>query len=399
MLFSHSRLISVFASGMLAGLLSLSAPAQAADFTGFLYVTDYGAQQLERYSYRYTAATNTISNVTPAGAGGSTTSAIFVSGNIKEGIQGTLNDMIVVNTGGASLSRYDLNGNLIGTINVKNADNSAHTFNGIGNVVITKDGKFMYAPEEGGNVINKIDLATGKIVNSTAFTGAHDIAINPTTGTIYAAAYSSTVSTSMGVWALPSDLSTKTQLITTTGGLTSPTGISVAADGSLYIQQNVHNNTAPASAGGPDGVYHYTLSNGTTTATATFDAAHSLTSSTALHFTFGNNIGPDGNIYIAALGGASGRTGNTNYTDGIYKFDRTSLVVSNFIAGHIENGTTNLGLGGMNSPKYLQFGTNFVPAYDAGVTPEPSSIVMALSLLGVTGSGMLRARLRRRLRK
>ncbi|MCW3054088.1 MAG: hypothetical protein JWN14_3258, partial [Chthonomonadales bacterium] len=320
MLFSRSRLTSILTCGLFVGILSVSLSAQAAgDFTGYLYVSDYGSQLLDRFSYDYHSTTNSISNILPAGYGGDTTNAAFIAGNIQSGIQGTGNDIIVVINNGASLARYDLEGNLIGTINVTNNDNSPHTFNSIGSIVITHDGKFLYAPDAGNNAINKIDLATGKIVNSTAFTGAHDIAINPTTGTIYAAAYNSADPGSVGVWALPSDLSSKTQLITTAGGLTSPTGITVAADGSLYIQQNVH-TISPDVAGGPDGVYHYTLSNGSAGATATFDATHSLTSSASLHSTFGNSIGPDGNIYIAALGGGSGSGGNSGYTDGLYKF-------------------------------------------------------------------------------
>jgi len=394
MLFSRSRSTSFLTCGLFVGILSLSLSAQAAgDFTGYLYVSDYGSQFLDRFSYDYHSATNSISNILPAGYGGDTTNAAFIADNIQSGFQGTGNDIIVVINNGASLARYDLDGNLIGTINVTNPDNSPHTFNSIGSIVITQDGKFLYAPDAGNNAINKIDLATGKIVNSTAFTGAHDLAINPTTGTIYASAYNSADPGSMGVWALPSDLSAKTQLITTAGGLTSPTGITMAADGSLYIQQNVHTNS-PDVAGGPDGVYHYTLSNGNPNATANFDAAHSLTSSTSLHSTFGNSIGPDGNIYIAALGGGSGSGGNSGYTDGIYRFDPTALTVSNFIAGKIE-GLTSFGLGGMVAPKYLQFGGNFVPAVDAGVTPEPSSVLMALSFLGVLGGRMLRTRRRK----
>jgi len=395
MLFSRSRLTSALTCGLLVGIFSLSLSAQAAgDFTGYLYASDYGSQLLDRFSYDYHAATNTITNILPAGYVGDPTSAAFIPGGIQSGFQGTGNDIIVVTDNGASLTRYDLNGNIIGTINVTNPDNSPHAFNSIGSIVITQDGKFLYAPDAGNNVINKIDLVSGKIVNSTAFTGAHDLAINPTTGTIYASAYNSADPGSMGVWALPSDLSSKTQLITTAGGLTSPTGIIVAADGSLYIQQNVH-TVSPDVAGGPDGVYHYTLSNGSASAAATFDATHSLTSSTSLHSTFGNAIGPDGNIYIAALGGGSGSGGNTNYTDGIYKFDPTALTVSNFIAGKIE-GLTAFGFGGLVAPKYLQFGGSFVPAADAGVTPEPSTVVMALSFLSVMGGRMLCTRRRRK---
>lgn len=391
----RSVLVRSLTFGLFAGLLSLSLAAHATgDFTGYLYVTDYGAQNLDRYSYKYHSATNTIDTVTPAGAGGSTTSAIFLTGQIKEGLQGTLSDIIVVNTGGSSLTRYNLNGGTIGTIAIKNADNTAHTLSGIGNVVITKDGKYLYAPEEAASLIDKIDLATGKIVSFTSFTGAHDLAI-ASDGTIYAAAYNKNDATSQGVYVLPSDLSSKTKLINfNDNGLTSPSGISVAKDGSLYIQQNVHDNTANSGAG-PDGVYHYKLSGTGVTAAATFDGPTSVLSSSSLHFTFGNNIGPDGNIYIAALGGASGRTGNTGYTDGIYKYDPTSLVISNFIAGKIE-GTSTAGASGLQAPKYIQFGYNFVPAYDAGYTPEPSGIVTGLGFLSMAGAGMLRARRRRR---
>lgn len=397
MSFSRSSLVYGLTSGLFAGLFSIASVAQAADFTGFLYVSDYKAATLDRYRYNYHQATNLIDNIIPYGFNGNTSSAVFVSSSIKEGLQGTLNDIIVVNTGGNSLTRYDLNGHNVGNITVTNANNSSHTFNGIGNVVITKDGKYLYAPEEGGNLIDKIDLATGKIVAFTSFTGAHDLAI-ASDGTIYAAAYNKNDATSQGVYVLPPDLSSKTRLIAyNDNGLTSPAGISVASDGSLYIQQNVHNNVA-GTAGGPDGVYHYKLTGTGITATAAFDATTSLTSSSNLHFTFGNNIGPDGNVYIAALGGASGRGGNSGYTDGIYKFDTsipnpTSAAVSLSIAGGIDSGSSG-GLGGLQSPKYLQFGFNFVPAADPGgpPVPEPSGVVAGLGFLGMLGGGLWRAR-------
>ena len=401
MSFSRSSLVYGLTSGLFAGLFSIASVAQAADFTGFLYVSDYKAATLDRYRYNYHQATNVIDNIIPYGIGGNTSNAVFVSSSIKEGLQGTLNDIIVVNTGGNSLTRYDLDGNTIGTINVKNADNSSHTFSGIGNVVITRDGKYLYAPEESGNRINKVDLATGKIVAFTGFTGAHDLAI-AADGTIYASAYNKNDSTSQGVFVLPSDLSSKTQLIAfNDNGLNGPCGMSVASDGSLYIQQNVHNNSTNV-AGGPDGVYHYKLTGSGIAATAAFDATTSLTSAASLHFTFGNNIGPDGNIYIAALGGASGRGGNVGYTDGIYKLDTsvanpTSAAVSLSIAGGVDSGVPG-GPSGLQSPKYLQFGFNFVPAQDPGAppVPEPSGILCGFGFLGIVGSGLLHRRRRRR---
>lgn len=388
MSFSPSKRARGLTLGLCAGLLSLSFVARAADFTGFLYVSDYKAANLDRYSYTYNSSTNTISNITPAGYGGNTSNATFITGGIKEGLQGTHNDIIIVNTGGASLTRYDMNGNAIGTINVKNGDGTAHTFSGIGNVVITHDGKYLYAPEESGNKIDKIDLATGKIVASIAFAGAHDLAI-AADGTLYAASYSQ----NNGVFVLPSDLSSKTLLIAPSdNGLTSASGISVASDGSLYIQKN--------QGSGPDGVYHYLISGSGTSATATFDAGSSLTSSSALHFTFGNNIGPDGNLYIAALGGASGRSGNTTYTDGVYMFNTSTLAVSRVIDGGVNSGVPG-GPSGLESPKYLQFGFNFVPADDPGApgVPEPSGVLMGVSFVGMIGGSMLRMRRRRSTRQ
>ena len=103
----------------------------------------------------------------------------------------------------------------------------------------------------------------------------------------------------------------------------------------------------------------------------------------------------------AALGGASGRSGNTTYTDGVYKFDTsvlnpTSAAVSLVIAGGINTGVPG-GPSGLQSPKYLQFGYNFVPADDPGApgVPEPSGIIAGLGVLGMVGGGALRARRRR----
>ncbi len=75
---------SVTIPALFVSLLTLSLAAQAGDFTGFLYVSDYGAQNLDRYSYTYTEATKTISNITPAGAGGSTISAVFITDGIVD---------------------------------------------------------------------------------------------------------------------------------------------------------------------------------------------------------------------------------------------------------------------------------------------------------------------------
>ena len=130
--------------------------------------------------------------------------------------------------------------------------------------------------------------------------------------------------------------------------------------------------------------------------TANYDSTKSYigsASNNALQFTFGNNLGPDGNLYIAALGG--GGTGSFNiqsgYIDGIYKFDTSNENVSQFIQGYTEK-TGPVGASGLSAPKYLQFDTNFVNAPDAGV-PEPGTI--ALLLAGFAGLGVLKGAKRR----
>ena len=60
---------------------------------------------------------------------------------------------------------------------------------GIGNVLVTNDGKYMYARLETAGYVIKIDLANGNIVRSFLFTGAHEVATD-LNGNVYAANYS-----------------------------------------------------------------------------------------------------------------------------------------------------------------------------------------------------------------
>jgi hypothetical protein len=373
--------------------------------TGYLYVSDYGNSNLDRYQYTFDTTTNKITAIAVDGYNNSTTSAVLISGNIKEGVEGTANDLIIVGgTRGAttSITRYYLDGQFLGTIPVNfSAYNGGNP--GIGNVVVTPDGKYMYAPLEAASAIVKISLATGAIVSSIPFASAHDIAIasyNTTTGAavLYASNYSAT-SPSVVVIAdngtNTSSSLTQTQTLISNATLTSsvhglsaqrPTGLTVASDGSLYVNMN------NSSQSGPDGVEHYTITGiGTSTLTANYDALGSLISNTSLHFTFGNNLGPDGNLYIAALGGGNGSfqtgkgQGNVGYTDGVYEFNTSTNTITNsitglsnvpFIAGMTEG--TNSGIAGFSAPKYLQFSTNFAPVGDVGV-PEPGSVAMVFA--------------------
>jgi len=364
-----------------------------------LYVSDYGLSDLDRYRYTYDQTTNTITGIQAYGIGNNTTNAYFLGGSsnpIKEGIHGTANDLIIVGGthggGTTSIQRYTLDGVLIGEIPVQfTSFCSSHSCNanslGIGNVVITSDGKFMYAPLETAGYVVKVDLTNGAIVASFQLTGAHDIAI-AANGDVYAADYSSGPKK---VIHLTDNLLFENNLITSVasninGGNFRPTGLSVASDGSLYVDNN--------TAGGCDSVLHYNLSGSGSALAAALDTSTSYigncsSSNNALEFTFGNNIGPDGDLYIAALGGGGtgGFSTKVSYVDGIYKFDITgelnptiaaTLTIlsasTTGIVGYTEKTGPN-SPNGLKAPKYLQFDTNFVTAPDAGYSvPEPDML-------------------------
>lgn len=382
----------ILSSAALALLLGGSRPANANTIiTGQLYVADYGTSVMERYQYTYDKTVGVITSITPNGIGGSTTNAYFLGGPtspIKEGVQGTANDMIVVvgphGSTQTTLQRFTISGTYIGTIPVDFTPFNGGNI-GIGNVAITPDGKYEYAPLETAGKIVKIDLANGNIVATADFAGAHDVAI-AANGDVYAADYNAA---GAKVIRLDANLVFKQNLVTTAPtGVTAafrPTGLTLAADGSLYVQNN--DNTLA----GNDSVFHYTFTNNLGTLTANFDPTKSYigsASNNALQFTFGNNLGPDGNIYIAVLGGGGSGSFNiqSGFIDGIYKFDTTNASVSRFIQGYTEK-TGPLGPSTLSAPKYLQFDTNFVNAPDAGV-PEPGT--SALLLAGFAGLGFLK---------
>ena len=368
----------------------IAAPARADVVrTGYLFATDYGKSVLDRYQYTYDQTTNQVTAITPYGIGGNATNAYFLGNSstapVKEGIQGTANDLILVSGAHGSsatvFSRYTLDGALIGSIPV---DFSAYNGGsvGIGNVVATPDGHYVYAPLEKANAVVKIDLTNGSIVASYALAGAHDVAL-AADGTVYAANYASG---GAQVVALDANLNPVAVLASANPAAVSgsfrPTGLSVAADGSLYVDDN--------TPGGYDSVLHYTLSGSGASLAATFDASRSYIGSAtnnALEFTFGSNIGPDGKVYVAAPGGggAGGFSTRSGYVDGIYAFDPTTATVSQAVQGYTEPGGP-ASANGLSAPKYLQFEPNFIPSPDAGVpVPEPGTLALLLSAMGALG--------------
>lgn len=375
-------------------------PARADIYTtGNLFVTDYGQSELFRYAYTFDQTTKTITAITPDGIGNNKSNAYFLgsaSDPVKEGIHGTANDLIVVGgthgSGVTTISRYTLDGTFIGAIPI---DFSAYNNGtvGIGNVLVTSDGNYMYAPLETAGYVVKVDLANGKIVSSFQFAGAHDVAI-AANGDVYVSNYNAA---NASVIVLDANLTagSKHTLITAAGsgvsGSFRPSGLTVASDGTLYVNNNIR--------GGPDSLLHYDIAGKGAGLTATLDKATSYIGSAtnnALEFTFGNNVGPDGLVYIAALGGGgSGSFSVTKgYADGIYAFNPVTDAMALAIRGYTETSGPK-GPSGLDAPKYLQFDTNFVTAPDAGYTaiPEPGSA--AVLLAAISGAAIAKRRGRR----
>ena len=420
-----AKILPLITLGLGLSFLSLAPVTHADEInTGFLYVSDYGLSELDRYQYTYDQTTNAITGIQAYGIGNNTSNAYFLGSStnpIKEGVHGTANDLIIVggpHGGTTSIQRYTLDGALIGTIPVDFGSFCASVSPqcnvnslGIGNVLVTDNGTYMYAPLESAGYVVKVDLASGAIVASVQLTGAHDVAI-AANGDVYAADYSSGP---RKVIHLTDNLVFENNLITSVistinGGTFRPSGLSVASDGSLYVQNNT-------SGGGCDSVLHYTFTGSGTGLTAALDqagsyigatgtTAGSCTSKNALEFTFGNNIGPDGDLYIAALGGGGHIFGTrAGYVDGIYKFDIAGgtnpttapvlniLLASNTgIAGYTETAGPN-GPSGLRAPKYLQFDTNFATSPDAGYNaPEPNTLPMVAAGLIFTAAGRRLAR-------
>ena len=164
------------------------------------------------------------------------------------------------------------------------------------------------------------------------------------------------------------------------------TGLAVAPDGSLYVENN------DKTAAGNDSVFHYTFTNSGGNLTANFDAtksyigsasnnAQQLRCSATTSARMAISISPRW-AAVAAAASAS----RVDTSTGIYKFDTSNETVSQFIQGFRET-TGPVGSSGLSAPKYLQFDTNFVDAPDAGVAPEPGTI--ALLLAGFAGIGVL----------
>ena len=373
---------TAFFSCLMVGAFALGSPlaARAAEPTDFLFVGDLKTGTLLRYGVSSIGGSLAL---TPYGLNGNLNDAAYIVGQgVTEGVHGTGNTLITSQHVGNTwyISRFDrFTGAFINHV-------SAQTFGGIGNIALTNDAKTVYVPDESGNKLYRIDVATGTVLSSVTMAGVHDIQIGAD-GFIYAAAYSR----NSGVIRFSADLSTSTTIVApaTTSELASPGPTTlyrpagmVVTGSTLYINQNILGTGAS--------VFKYDLNGGSP---ATFNAK---VSSPLLAFTFGMEQGPDGNLYIAVPGTYPGANGS-------------DLIAKVTVANIFSNSTVSTALtypGTVNSttytsddtniiqPKYIKFSQNFAQANDPGVAPEPGSIALFLTA-GLPLAGLVARRRRK----
>ncbi len=109
MFFVHAmRFFRLGLTGSLLLLVGGAVQARADTIkTGYLYVSDYGLSELDRYKYTYNQTLNTITGFTAFGIGNNTSNAYFLGGTsnpVKEGVHGTANDLILVSGSHGSTS-------------------------------------------------------------------------------------------------------------------------------------------------------------------------------------------------------------------------------------------------------------------------------------------------------
>lgn len=365
------RLLHYFSATTIVGLaglmIGLSAASQA---DNFLYVGDYGSGVLHRFDASSAALAapqgklpNSPNNVDP-----------FIAANyrVTEGVHGTANTLLVttnVNGVGPRLARFRRDtGAFINYVGAK-------TYSGIGGIAITNDAKYVYIPDEAGNTLYRVNTFDGSIAASVGLTGVHDVVISPDGTYILAAGYAHTAGYTVGgtaysVLKFNADLTGETGFIklndAATGNLTNATGMSFAADGSLFVGNNKRSTSVDSS------IFHFN-GNG---------SYINKVSDPKLDGIFGVDYGPDGNIYASGLASAYGAP--TSF-DCVVKYNLT-YKTNNVLDIYNPSAVSAYLLGNQAVSKYLKFDTNFAPTNDP-FTPEPGTIGL-LSALTVSGASL-----------
>ena len=415
--FKHG-VYTAFALFLVAGAM----PAMAQATSGYLYVEDNGEQYLDRYSYTWDGVAGHAMNFAAAGSpvnGPGSAQWIDLSPNGSQGggIAGTRNDIVVVSSKG--ISRYDFNGNQIGTNQlVTGLSGGAYSLVNPGKVALSADGGFAYVTEAAldpnGNridgFVDKISLSSGQIVAHSALKGAQGVTVLPD-GTVLVSSMAG-----QGVVRYDANLATSKQIVAPTSNFygqdlssaSSVTYVGNATSGKLYVQQNNGATAGAMFAFNLDLTYTGNLSNSNAAQYQSSASLDTSTQSAQIKNQFGSEVGVDGQLYTAAFGGGGfltdpNGTQYVGYNNGVYQYDIQSGIPSSSlsIAGgtvfsFTYNGTTLSGpiqaSDGLFAPKYIAFDNNFIQFNDAG-TPEPGTEALMVSMVG---AGFIAIRRRRR---
>lgn len=353
--------------------LGLASAAHAAEPSQFLFVGDLNTGTLLRYS-----ADAGPSFLTPYGLNGNTSDPAYIVGQgVTEGVHGTGNTLITSQNlnGTWHISRFDrFTGAFIGYV-------SPQPFKGIGNIALTNDAKTVYVPDEADSTLYRVDVATGNVLAAVPMNGVHDVQIGAD-GFIYATAYNG----NSGVRRYSADLSAFDQIVLPgANGLNRPAGVVVSGN-TLYVAQNSQTQNAS--------IYQYTL-NGSNAATYQTQLTSSL-----LSFSFGMELGPDNNLYVAVPGTYTGQGGpnrivQIDLTNGFSSSSPASTAI--LYSGTNPSTTYTSTSTNVIWPKYIKFSSNFATANDPGVAataPEPGTFAL-LTLGTLAGAGSLIVRRKR----
>jgi len=404
------------------------APTVAVGSVDDLYVADYGAPTgsgLIEYSATLTETSpgnysEVLTSATPIASFQAPTGG----GQIHEGVSGTANDVITIvqtPSNGWELARYTSTGTFIGYVG------GGHTtFTSIGSFVLSQNGQDAYVADDsdnGGEVV-EVSLATGSVVGTPQLlAGVHDVSLlttGPNAGNViaeslngngidmYTPNFASTTVTDLIQAGTPGEAEPGTG----TGNLqgNNQYGFAIDSSGDIWtVSDNrsstgsfvpdIDNESGTVYEFSPTGAFmdSWTLTDmgGTlsvktdyiNTGTTTTGNLSKIDDSTNNPYATGISFGPDGNLYLADLGGVV--VGDNPDGNNVGEFNTSTDTFSTFIAGDT-SGTVNPSTG-LSAPKYINWQTAFIPADDAGVVPEPDGAVTTAVFTGTLGLLMLGA--------
>lgn len=408
------KLQNVFAT---VAVLSVAAatPVFATSTTNF-FAADYGSKDLLEYSASIVGGQEVLTHATPIA-----TFSPPSGGSITEGVSGTLNTVLTIDqtsSGSYEIARYSNSGTFINYVG-----GGSTTFKGVGSFAVTNDAQTMYVADQSGNELYEVSLKTGAELNKVSLNQVHDVAILKS-GQVIAEDLGG------GIEEYNPDLSGATNLIAIGAqGAAEPSsgagnlqgnnqyGFAIDPSGNIWTVTDNRSTGAPLQINDESGtVYEFsstgqflnswTLTNISGTLAMQHDYVNNSTNLPNIDNaannpyavgTFGISFGPDGNLYLADIGGVvlgdNPATGDINGGNNVGEFNTTTDQFSVFIQGDT-SGTIDASTG-LSAPKYVNWQSDFAPNPDPGV-PEPSGVVTATTFAGLLGALVFGAKIRLR---